>query len=536
MHSSRAQRIRRGDALYWEMDRKRGALRLSENLVRQLDLPNQYMAPSKLLRRLSRPERRAALAALEGLKRSGRSAAFAHDVPERAGDRLVHHLRYADGAPAADVEWLHGGHEQDGIGRDYLTGLRSRQTALEWLDGRAGLATTILLLSISQFDRMNAAYGQVVGDALLGRIARRIERVVDDVAQGATVARIAGTEFLVGLTGEAAERDRATFLARQIIGAIGRPFSAGDHLIRLTARCGIAQSRPEDDATQLLKRAGTALADAKRTDGEGIRILSAEKRSRQVDSDQLETDLRLALDRGEIGIVFQPQYPVGQERIIGVEALARWNHSQYGPLGAGILFTTAERSDYMLPLSAHIQAEALRQAAAWPRALSDLRLSLNVTAADIAQPGFLLEFLDLVDRTGFPRSRLTVEITESGLIEDVSAAAALLTALRAEGLAVAIDDFGTGYSSLAYLKNLPLDYLKIDSGLAQDISGTARDRIIVRGVIHMAKSLGLRVIAEGVETEQQLNLLAHEGCDFYQGFLRSAGVSSDELVALVLQA
>jgi len=535
MHSRRAQRIRRGDALYWEMDRNRGKVRLSENLARQLDLPDRYMTASGLLRRLSRPERRAALAALQSLGRSGRSAAFAHDVPGRDGDRLVHHLRYADGVPAADVEWLHGGNEQEGVGRDYLTGLYSRQAALDWLDGRAGLATTILLLSISQFDRMNAAYGQVVGDALLGRIARRIERVAGDVAEGATVARIAGTEFLVGLTGEAAERDRATFLARQIIGAIGRPFSAGDHLIRLTARCGIAQSRPEDDATYLLKRAGTALADARRTDGEGIRILSAEKRSRQVDSDQLETDLRLALDRGEIGIAFQPQYSVGQERIIGVEALARWNHSQYGPLGAGILFTTAERSDYMLPLSAHIQAEALRQAAAWPRALSDLRLSLNVTAADIAQPGFLSEFLALVDRAGFPRSRLTVEITESGLIEDVSAAAALLTALRGEGLAVAIDDFGTGYSSLAYLKNLPLDYLKIDSGLAQDISGTARDRIIVRGVIHMAKSLGLKVIAEGVETEQQLDLLAHEGCDYYQGFLRSAGVSSDELVALVLK-
>ncbi|BAV64224.1 putative bifunctional diguanylate cyclase/phosphodiesterase [Sphingobium cloacae] len=536
MHSRRAQRIRRGDALYWEMDRQRGELRLSENLARQLDLPGDHMAPSGLLRRLARPERRAALAALQKLRRSGRSAAFAHDVPGRAGDRLVHHLRYADGVPVADVEWLHGGQEQDGVGRDYLTGLRSRQAALDWLEGRAGLATTVLLLSISQFDRMNAAYGQMVGDALLGRIARRIERVVDDVAHGATVARIAGTEFLIGLTGEAAECERATFLARQIIGAIGRPFSAGDHLIRLTARCGIAQSRLEDDATQLLKRAGTALADARRTDGEGIRILSAEKRSRQVDSDQLETDLRLALDRGEIGIVFQPQYPVAEERIIGVEALARWNHPQYGPLGAGILFTTAERSDYMLPLSAHIQGEALRQAAAWPPALSDLRLSLNVTAADISQPGFLSDFLDLVDRAGFPRSRLTVEITESGLIQDVDAAAALLTALRAEGLAVAIDDFGTGYSSLAYLKSLPLDYLKIDSGLAQDISGTARDRIIVRGVIHMAKSLGLRVIAEGVETQQQLDLLAHEGCDYYQGFLRSAGVSSDELLALVLKA
>ncbi|MFD2427599.1 EAL domain-containing protein [Sphingobium scionense] len=205
------------------------------------------------------------------------------------------------------------------------------------------------------------------------------------------------------------------------------------------------------------------------------------------------------------------------------------------PAGGWHIVRHGERSDYMLPLSAHIQAEALRQAAAWPSALSNLRLSINVTAADIAQPGFMADFLGQVDRSGFPRSRLTVEITESGLIQDVDAAAALLTALRSEGLAVAIDDFGTGYSSLAYLKGLPLDYLKIDSSLAQDIAGSARDRIIVRGVIHMAKSLGLNVIAEGVETEQQLDLLAREGCDYYQGFLRSAGVSSPELISLVLQ-
>ena len=410
----------------------------------------------------------------------------------------------------------------------------AREAALAWLEQRQGLPTTVLLLSISQFERMNAAYGQVVGDALLGRIARRIERLVDDVAPGAMVARIAGTEFLVGLTGEAAGGDRATFLARQLIGAIGRPFSAGDHLIRLIARCGIAQARSDDDATLMLRRAGTALADARQAGGEGIRILSADKQSRQVDADRLETDLRLALDRGEIGIVFQPQYPVHSAQISGVEALARWNHPHYGPLGAAILFATAERSDYMLPLSAHIQAEALRQAAAWPRALSALRLSINVTAADIAQPSFMSELLRMVDGSGFPRSRLTVEITESGLIEDIGAASALLRALRAEGLAVAIDDFGTGYSSLAYLKNLPLDYLKIDSGLAQDIAGTARDRIIVRGVIHMAKSLGLKVIAEGVETEQQLDLLAREGCDYYQGFLRSAGISSADLVSLFL--
>ncbi|CCW18771.1 hypothetical protein EBBID32_31260 [Sphingobium indicum BiD32] len=533
-HSQRAQRIRRGDALYWELGRTDSVLRLSESLARHLDLPSARIHPAAMIRRLPRAERRAVLTALRAMMRAGRPAALAHDLPDRPGNRLVHHLRVEDGVVAADVEWLSDAQERDLASRDYLTGLRSRQAALDWLDRRTGLATTAILLSISQFERMNAAYGQVVGDALLGRIARRIERMVDDVAPGAMVARITGTEFLVGLTGEVAGSDRATFLARQLIAAIGRPFSAGDHLIRLIARCGIAQARSEDDATHLLRRAGTALADARQAGGEGIRILSADRHSRQVDPDQLETDLRLALDRGEIGIVFQPQYPVDSEVISGVEALARWNHPQYGPLGAGILFATAERSDYMLPLSAHIQVEALRQAAAWPRALSALRLSINVTAADIAQPGFMSGLLAIVDRSGFPRSRLTVEITESGLIEDVDAAAALLTALRSEGLAVAIDDFGTGYSSLAYLKSLPLDYLKIDSGLAQDIAGTARDRIVVRGVIHMAKSLGLKVVAEGVETQQQLDLLSREGCDYYQGFLRSAGVSSAELVALVL--
>ena len=533
--SQRAQRIRRGDALFWELERGGRSLRLSDNLARHLNLDRQTISPAQFARCLPRAERRSVIAGLRGMMRSGRPESFAHAAPGRPGDRLVHHLRLIDGVVAADVEWLSDTHGDDATGRDDLTGLRSRQAALEWLEKRSGLATTILLLSISQFDRMNAAYGQVVGDALLGRIARRIERMAADAAPGAIVARIAGTEFLVGLTGEAAASDRATFLARQLMGVIGRPFSAGDHLIRLTARCGIAQSRADDDATRLLRRAGTALADARAGGGEGIRIFSAEKRSRQVDADQLETDLRLALHRGEIGIVFQPQYPVGSDHMTGVEALARWNHPQYGPLGAGMLFATAERSDYMLPLSAHIQAEALRQAAAWPRTLSHLRLSINVTAADIAQPGFMAQFLALVDESGFPRSRLTVEITESGLIENIAAATALLTALRAEGLAVAVDDFGTGYSSLAYLKSLPLDYLKIDSGLAQDIAGTARDRIVVRGVIHMAKSLGMSVIAEGVETQQQLDLLAREGCDFYQGFLRSAGISSAELAAMALK-
>jgi EAL domain-containing protein (putative c-di-GMP-specific phosphodiesterase class I) len=175
----------------------------------------------------------------------------------------------------------------------------------------------------------------------------------------------------------------------------------------------------------------------------------------------------------------------------------------------------------------------MARAAAWPAALAGLRLSLNLTAGDIARPGFADLFLDRIDASGFPRKRLTLEITESGLIEDLGAASTLLATLRSAGCRIAIDDFGTGYSSLAYLKSLPLDYLKIDKKLAQDIAGTARDRVVVRGVIDMARSLGLSVIAEGVETTEQLDLLAKEGCQYYQGFLCSEPVDVAALLSLM---
>ena len=226
---------------------------------------------------------------------------------------------------------------------------------------------------------------------------------------------------------------------------------------------------------------------------------------------------------------------VTSRAIVGVEALARWQHPQYGELGAATLFGVAEGSDYLAQLSDHVQRKAIAAAAAWPEALAHLRLSVNITAADIVRPGFAAQFLAMVRDSGFPPERLTVEVTESGLIEDLSAAAFLLAELRGGGLRVAIDDFGTGYSSLAYLKALPLDYLKIDKRLCQDIAGSPRDRIVVRGVIDMARSLGLDVVAEGVETEEQLSLLAQEGCTLYQGFLCSPPVTTAALADLMVR-
>jgi len=249
--------------------------------------------------------------------------------------------------------------------------------------------------------------------------------------------------------------------------------------------------------------------------------------------ESLDAELPTALARDEIDILFQPQINVANGRLIGVEALARWRHPRLGEIDAPTLFAVAERSGRLLALSRHVQRTALAEVARWPAALGHLRVAINVTSVDIAEADFADRFIAKLAASGVDHARVTVEITESGLIEDLTTAARLLTELRANGLRVAIDDFGTGYSSLAYLKALPLDYLKIDKQMSQDIEGSPRDRVVVRGVIDMARALGLAVIAEGVETERQLSLLAQEGCNYYQGYLYAPAVTSGRLAELV---
>lgn len=429
--------------------------------------------------------------------------------------------------------------------RDVMTGLADGHGARRWIEERLRSRSSdpavpkcvLLMLAITRFDMINAAYGQATGDALLQGVARRIERMV---AEGGPrrrmVARMAGAEFAVGLAAPATTEE-AVFLAGQLAAAVARPFVSGDHVITLSCRVGVAAAdEPDADPGALLRRASAALADAKGAEAAGaVRVLDASGEAETAHENRLEIDLRLALDQDEIGLLFQPQVDVTTGKIAGVEALARWRHPRLGELGALPLFAAAERSDYLTQLSAHVQKKAVDMAKAWPAALAKVRLAVNVTAADMAAPDFAEQFLAMVDASGFPRSRLTVEVTESGLIEDLSAAASLLARLRAAGLRVAIDDFGTGYSSLAYLKALPLDYLKIDRRLSQDIAGSTRDRVVVRSVIEMARSLGLAVIAEGVETEEQLSLLAREGCNYYQGFLCSPPVDVAALVELVDQ-
>ncbi|MDQ8757251.1 bifunctional diguanylate cyclase/phosphodiesterase [Sphingosinicella sp. LHD-64] len=536
--SSEAARRNDSETASWRWRPGSRSVELSAALARKAGLGEdggRRISLMELFRKLDPEGRRAARSAVSRVLTTGEATAFAHRDSDGADTRIAHHVRVLpEGEIAGRAETIAPGGSSGS--RDALTGLADSRSARAWLarrldDEDSGGPVVALLLSVSRYDAINAAFGRDTGDAVLQAVGRRIQRVLDHDGRRRVVARMAGAEFAVLLSAPASLGD-GRFLAGELVEAIGRPFVSGGHVITLASRAGVAVSQSGDDAAALLRRASAALAEAKGADSAPVRVLEEGAESATAREDRLEVDLRRALDRDEIEILFQPQVAVTSGEIVGAEALARWNHPLYGELGAGTLLRVAERSDYLAQLSDHVQRKAIRMAAAWPVALTNLRLAVNITAADILRPGFAAQFLASVAESGFDPRRLTVEVTESGLIEDLPGAAELLAELRRGGLRVAIDDFGTGYSNLAYLKALPLDYLKIDKRLSQDIAGSMRDRIVVRSVIDMARSLGLDVVAEGVETETQLSLLAEEGCTLYQGFLCAPPIGVGELARL----
>ena len=520
--------------LGWRYDLISRTLILTPGLAALLAIDDEPSVRA-MLRRLDRGDRIAAVAALRRVSANRPATAFAHDSDLTTVGRVVQHLQLdADGGRIdAVVEPLGSAPEPAAELRESLAGARDAGSARRWLTRRladeAGAPLHAMLIALNRFDMVNTAYGRATGDALLSSAQKRIDDVVRDMlGRDALIVRLSGSTFLVAAR---SIRLRIDLVVERIAHALARPFVTGDSIAVLGCRIGLAEALPDDSAASLLRRVSEALADARESDTATMRVADAEQGDAPID--QLAVELNHALERGEIGVLYQPQVSVSTGAIVGVEALARWEHGVLGTIGAETLFAAAARADLEIGLSDHIQRVVLAQAAAWPAALAGLRLSLNLTAADIARPGFADLFLDRVDASGFPRTRLTLEITESGLIEDLGIASALLSVMRGAGCRIAIDDFGTGYSSLAYLKALPLDYLKIDKKLAQDITGSARDRIVVRGVIDMARSLGLTVIAEGVETQPQLEALAAEGCQIYQGFLCAEPISVEALEALV---
>ena len=437
----------------WRWQPGSSTVELSPALARRAGLggdEGQRISLLELFRKLDPEGRKAARGAVDRLLTTGRSTAFAHEDREEGGTRMAHHLR-VEALGQAVVGRTESIAALIGPGspvRDVMTGLRDAKAARVWIDRLLGEATgqpamVCILLAVSRFDAINAAFGRSTGDSVLQAAARRIERLVNPESRRRLVARIAGAEFAI-LLAAPTSLGEARFLAGELIEATGRPFMCGDHVVTLASRAGVVAAEAGDDAAQLLRRASAALAEAKGGEAGPVHVLEAGSASQEALGDQLEVDLRRALDQDEIEILFQPQVAVATGRIVGVEALARWRHPQLGELGAITLFSVAERSDYLVQLSDHVQRKAVAAAAAWPDALRALRLSVNITAADIVRPGFADQFVALVRESGFPAGRLTVEVTEGGLIDDLGAAADLLARLRQAGLRAAIDDFGTG--------------------------------------------------------------------------------------------
>ena len=414
-----------------------------------------------------------------------------------------------------------------------LTMRRSRHVR-EWLAETSQEPVTLLLLGIKDLKQINDRLGRETGDAAIRRVGQQIRAFAEQqLSPIRLLARMPGREFMLVVDGNNGGK-QLELAAQKLLEMVSVDLGEGDSPLHINARIGIALSNANEGRQNLAARAADALAKAYGRKGRRFVVAEAQAPFNS-DNAQVDHALRAALNEREITILLQPQFEVSTGRLIGAEALARLNDNDLGQVSAVDLFAAADRCDLREELSHLIQNKAINYAARWPAALNALRLAVNLGAEELTD-NYGAHLLELLEQTGFAPDRLTLELTEESLIRDLELAAGQLELLRAKGVQIAVDDFGTGYSSLAYLKSLPLDYLKIDKGMTPDIVGAGKDRVIMRAIIAMAKALGLAIIAEGVEKPEELEMLQAEGCDYFQGFLRSPPLAPAEFEQFALRA
>ena len=380
----------------------------------------------------------------------------------------------------------------------------------------------LILIDLDHFKTLNDTQGHAVGDLLLRQVATRLVTCVRD---GDTVARLGGDEFVIMLKDLDTKLDdaatQAQVVGEKVINVLSRPYELAGHVYHSTPSLGITlfdgQKNSIDD---LLKQADLAMYQAKAGGRSTMRFFSSEMQTVMLHRIALEADIRKGLVRREFALYFQPQVDV-DSHVVGAEALLRWNHPLDGVVTPSGFIGLAEDTGLIRPLGLWVLEEGCHQLERWANdsARSHLTLAINVSAHQFNDARFVDQLLDVLARTGANPNRLKLELTESMLVSNVDEVAAKMFALKARGVGFSLDDFGTGYSSLSYLKRLPLDQLKIDQGFVRDILVDPNDAAIAKMVLALAKSMGLAVIAEGVETQAQREYLYRIGCRAYQGYL-----------------
>jgi len=422
---------------------------------------------------------------------------------------------------------------------DPLTGLPNRlyfRAQLgEAIDDAAqrGDRVALLLVNLDDFKTVNQSLGFAGGDELLRTVVARLEK---HCAAGATIGRLGGDEFGVALAGRIEPEDAAS-AAEAVLRMLDEPFAAAGGEIFLRTSVGVGLY-PEDGATagELLRGADAAIKVAKEHGGRCLRFYTEELGRRAQERLALESALRRALFDEEFALYYQPVLDVAAGRLAGAEALIRWPRPGGSPVPPDRFLPTAEGCGLMGAIGAWVIREACRQAAAWRTEGREFgRIAINLTAADIMEPDIVDRVRRTLDEYDLPARCLEVEITETGLIEDSQLSMAVLRGLRALGVGLAIDDFGTGYSSLGYLQRFAVDKLKIDRSFVTGLPGAEQSAKITRAVVALAASIGLRTVAEGVETREQLEFLRHAGCDAYQGYLESEPLPAHEFAERYLR-
>lgn len=420
---------------------------------------------------------------------------------------------------------------------DTLTNLPNRMLLKDRLSQaiaasqRNGTRVAVLYLDLDGFKHVNDSLGHAIGDKLLQSVAKRL---LSCVRNSDTVSRQGGDEFIV-LLSEIAHGSDAGVKASKILNALVEPHEIDQHSLRFTASIGVT-TFPDDgrDAETLITNADVAMYQAKEKGRNNYQFFEKNMNARALERQHVEASLRVALERNELQLYYQPKVDLHTGEIVGVEALVRWMHPDRGLIGPLQFISIAEDSGLILPIGRWVLRESCKQARAWQDGgFRHIQMAVNVSSVEFRSEGFLGGVRTILDETRLDPCYLELEMTESVLMHHVEFTAPVLQELKTMGVRLAVDDFGTGYSSLSYLRQFPVDTLKVDQSFVREIDGETGDAPIIGAVISMGRSLNLLVIAEGIETAEQLTTLQSYGCDRGQGFYFSRPVPALEFAKLL---